>query len=1182
MLFQPFHPVMASILSPVVGGSIFSSGQNFEGQVGMGDEMYLKNATQAQLPGGATVVSVARGVANTWILASDGQVYGAGMNESGELGDGSASVHSTPVQFDLPGSLTAVQVIARPAAYPTEGAVHVIASNGQVYSAGHNAYGEFGDGTTPNSLQVNATPSQFILPGGVTAVEVEATQFSTYVRGSDGNVYAAGYNLNGQLGDASTINRTTPVPMILPGGVTAVDIIVPIHGIAQTVYIKGSDGQIYAAGQDYGKFGNGTTNAVESTAVKFQLPALVSAITVLGNNNVTSVLASDGNVYSAGANYDGQLGDGTTTARSTPVPYVLPGGVTATKHYLPFQTNSLHAIGSDGILYSAGYNDYGRFGAGAIVADDTVLTPTPFVLPGGVNVTSASITWNNVMAVGSDGEVYSAGYNEFGVFGDGTSVQQNDPVQMNLPGGVTAATVYQNQNKPGTAYTLTTSGAVYATGDNEQGQGGTGTVGGTILSPQAIAIPGSAAIATVKIEVWFQGFASFIGTNNNMYSVGFNKYGQAATGTISGYVLNPEKFILPGGLQAVEVKQSNGNIFVLASNGQVYGAGDNFYGQLGDGTRVDKVTPVLFPLPAGLTAVKIFFPSSQATSVLASDGNVYSAGHNFYGNLGMGAATTYVLTPSKFILPAGVTIQRISETYGGTSGGGLARNLSVVGTNGVVYTAGANQRAQVGNGLSAPFTNTTTPQAFILPGGLTAVKVHNMDSITAVEASNGQVYMAGENAYGQLGNGTTTSTDAVIGKLPTRFQLPVGITTTRFDGTPVTSHVVGSDGELYGAGKNTRGELGDTSLTNRSVPVQFQLPGAITVRSAEDLVLYFNGVAVIVYVVASDDLVYTSGNGPHGYGAQNFFQSTPVALPMPAGLTVERIITSFNPGGRTAVLASDQQLYQAGTNAYGQLGDGTTTTATSLVKFQLPAGVTAVDAIPESNATVVLGSNGKVYVAGENSSGWLGGSSNTTRGTVTEYNLPNGAMVAQIAALLGNKVSVLSTPFVYGIGAQTFCDENTNDTQDSGEELINGQTVNLYNSSGGSPTGAAIASYTTATYQSYDGTFFFDNLTPGAYILGVVSDSGERFSDEFTLNGLGDGWILGNSAFISTVNGMGQTGMVCGMSTVSTPTPPVPGATPIPELARTGMSILFVAVVGALMVVLSAYHFYRFASDKRR
>jgi alpha-tubulin suppressor-like RCC1 family protein len=1165
LLFQPFQPVMASILNPIVGGSIFSTGQNFEGQTGMGDEMYLKNATGAQLPGGATVVSVARGVANTWILASDGQVYGAGFNESGELGDGTASLRSTPVQFDLPGALTAVQVIPRPAGYPNESAVHVIASDGQVYSAGYNAYGEFGDGTVANSSQVNSTPSQFILPGGVTAVEVEASQFSTYVRGSDGNVYAAGYNYYGQLGDASTDNRTTPVPMILPGGVTAVDITVPIHGIGTAVYIKGSDGQIYAAGQDYGKFGNGTSNASESTPVRFQLPALLTAVSVLGNNNVTSVLASDGNVYSSGANYDGQLGDGTTTFRTTPVAYILPGGVTSTKHYLPMYATSLHVIGSDGNLYSAGYNDYGRFGAGALVADTNVLTPTPFVLPGAVDVTSASVTYSTIMAVGSDGEVYSAGYNEFGEFGDGTTVQQDDPVVMNLPGGVTAASVYQNEEQQGTAYTLTTGGVVYATGNNAQGEGGTGTIGGNILSPQAIAIPGGATVTSVKIEFWFYGFASFVGSDNNLYSVGFNKFGQAATGTTSGYVMDPEGFILPGGLSAVEVQHNNGNIYALASNGQVYGAGDNFYGQLGDGTQLDRVTPVLFPLPIGLSAVKIFFPSAQSVSVLASDGNVYSAGSNTYGNLGTGSVSSAVLTPTKYILPVGVNVERISETYGGTTGGGLARNMSVIGTNGVAYTAGANQRAQVGDGLSAPFVMTSTPQAFILPGGLTAVKVHNMDSITAVEASNGQLYMAGENSYGQLGNGTMTSTDAVIGKLPTRFQLPVGISTTRFDGTPVTSHVIGSDGELYGAGKNTNGELGDTTLTNRSVPVQFQLPGAITVRSVDDLVLFYNGFAVTVLVVASDDLAYASGYGPLGFGAQNLFQSTPAAVPMPGGLTVDRLITSFNPSGRTALIASDQQYYQSGANTYGQLGDGTTTTSLSLVKFQLPVGVTAVDAIPESNATIVLGSNGKVYVAGVNSSGWLGGSSNTTRNNVTEYNLPNGAMVAQIAAMLGNKVSVLSTPFVYGIGAQTFCDENTNDTQDPGEPLINGQTVNLYNSSGGNPTGAAIATYTTASYQAYEGTFFFDNLPQGEYVLGVESDSGERFSAAFTLSGLGDGWILGNSAFITTVSGMGQTGMVCGMSTVATP-PTTPGSSPVPGLAQTGMSVILLAILSLLLM----------------
>ena len=1154
--------VFASLSNPVVGGTVFSTGFNTEGRVGMGDEMYLKDATQAQLPVGLTVVSVARGIGDTWILASDGQVYGSGYNESGELGDGTSAVRDSPVKFQLPGGLTAVSVSAHNSQYPKQASVHVIASDGNVYSAGYNSYGELGDGSTPDPNQVNATPTKFILPGGVSAVEVETTTLSTYVRGDDGNVYASGYNQYGQLGDGTTTNRWTPVQMILPGGVSAQDIVTPKFGISSCIYIIGSDGKVYAAGQDYGKFGHGTSNAVESTPVEFLLPGGVSATKVIGASQVTTVLADDGNVYSAGANYDGQLGDGTSTNSNSPVQYLLPPTVTALDVYAPLNTNSLHVLASDGYLYSSGYNDYGRFGLGSVLADDTVLTPTAFPMPGGVSAVGANVTWSTILVVGDDGAVYGAGYNNDGELGDGTTTERDDPVAMNLPVGLDAASIYQNESNTGTVYLISTTNVPYALGLNDKGQVGNGTLNSPVTAPQQIVLPSPTTVVEFASNVWLEDFASFVGADNNLYSVGYNLYGQAASGTVSGYIFDPEEFVLPTGVKAVQAKLSNGNMYVLGSDSQVYGAGDNFYGQLGDGTRVDRLTPVKFQLPAGVSAVTVFFPSGNATSVLASDGQIYSAGNNGFGSLGIGAPTTYVTTPMPFVLPGGVTVKRISETYGGTSGGGLARNMSVVGSDNVVYTAGGNSRAQIGN--ANPTFNVYTPEAFILPGGLTAVKVHNMDSITAVEASDGNVYLAGTNTDGQLGNGTFTSTDATATKLPTLFQLPVGVTVARFDGTPTSSHVIGSDLQLYGAGDNTHGELGDASLIDRSTPVLFQLPGALTVRSVDDIVIVDTGFGRVVSVVASDDLVYSAGFGPEGSGAPNSFQSTPLQLPMPGGLTVKKLVTSYNTLRQMSVIASNDQYYVAGSNTYGQLGDGTTTDQTSLVRFQLPAGVNAVQAIPEYYANIVLGSDGKVYVAGLNSTGWLGGGDTSTRSSVTAYNLPAGTTVSDIVAILGNQMAALSTPFLYGVGSHTYCDANENGTEDSGESMVNGQTVSLYQSVGGVANGAAIDSYTTASYQTYEGTFFFDNLPPGEYILGLATDSGTLYSDPFVLDGAGDGWILGNSAFIQTVSAMGQTGFVCGASIVLPPgspsTPPGTGLVP------TGAKLLYVYLIAASLV----------------
>lgn len=94
----------------------------------------------------------------------------------------------------------------------------VITQSGKVFGAGRNEFGKLGDGSIGTGTDfAECIVSRFILPTGVTAVDMSARdEYTTYVLGSDGKVYAAGRNDLGQVGDGTTTNRPTPVEVQIP------------------------------------------------------------------------------------------------------------------------------------------------------------------------------------------------------------------------------------------------------------------------------------------------------------------------------------------------------------------------------------------------------------------------------------------------------------------------------------------------------------------------------------------------------------------------------------------------------------------------------------------------------------------------------------------------------------------------------------------------------------------------------------------------------------------------------------------------------------------------------------------------------------------------------------------------------------------------------------------------------
>jgi alpha-tubulin suppressor-like RCC1 family protein len=359
---------------------------------------------------------------------------------------------------------------------------------------------------------------------------------------------------------------------------------------------------------------------------------------------------------------------------------------------------------------------------------------------------------------------------------------------------------------------------------------------------------------------------------------------------------------VPPGTTFTQVAGGVAHSVGLTVDGQVYTWGRNNVGQLGDGTTTDSSTPVAVPLPAGSTWVAVA-AGNYFSAALSSDGQVYTWGSNPYGQLGDGS-TTSSLVPVAAPVPAGVTLTGLSAGY---------FHVAALTTDGTMVTWGYNSMGQLADGTT---TNALVPQVVAPPEGVTFTTVLAAGYHTIALGSDGQVYGWGDNRNGQLGDGTLTSSSA-----PVTAALPDGVTatviTTGYDFTVAA----GSDGGTYSWGAGSYGQLGTGSTASSLTPALASTPEGVTFTTMSSGEYY-------TLATASDGTTYGWGRNDAGQLGLGSTSNTlvPTALTTPAGLTFGAYATAY---AHAFAIGSDGGTYGWGSNTYGQLGDGTTTTSTT-------------------------------------------------------------------------------------------------------------------------------------------------------------------------------------------------------------------------------------------------------------
>jgi len=367
----------------------------------------------------AGMAGVAAGPAQaqpTGIIFQSHVVASWGNNASGQLGDG------TTVNRSLYGDVNAGNQVVQ----VSSGVYHSLAvlSDGSVWAWGSNSFGQLGPGLDLNQK----TPAQVQGLSGVFTQVAAAAQFSLALR-SDGTVWAWGANINGQLGRGGTSDHeATPARVLVLNHITRIS---AAGGFALALR---DDGIVFAWGANSeGQLGNGTT-ASSPTPAKIpglsQVTGIAAGLTSAAATEASSTSAVT-SVWTWGANYGGQLGDGTqndhhTPERVTGVPVSIAGLSVGNVFAL--------VLGTDGSVWGWGSNSFGEL---ALAPGNTPVTRPVKVIAAGSHITQLSAGTGYVLALRSDGTVLGWGSDDFGQIGNGTTAQSSGPVQVT---GLTSVT----------------------------------------------------------------------------------------------------------------------------------------------------------------------------------------------------------------------------------------------------------------------------------------------------------------------------------------------------------------------------------------------------------------------------------------------------------------------------------------------------------------------------------------------------------------------------------------------------------------------------------------------------------------------------------------------------------------------------------------------------------------------
>ena len=319
-----------------------------------------------------------------------------------------------------------------------------------------------------------------------------------------------------------------------------------------TVTILGNTGNLAKTGYSF----SGWNTKPDGSGTSYQAGASFtmgsSNVTLYAKWNMSGLLATGYNGY-------GQLGDGTTNDKYTPVKVI--------ENVKVVSAGASHTmiIKNDNSLWATGHNAYGQLGDGT-----TIDKSTPLEVMEDVKAVSAGA--NHTMIIKNDNSLWATGYNAYGQLGDSTTIDKSTPVKVMenvkaVAAGAIHTMIIKNDN------------SLWATGHN-----GYGELGDATIINQSTPIE---VMEDVKAVSAGYSHTMIIKNDGSLWATGYNGYGQLGDWT----TINKSTPVqIMEDVQAIAAGAFN--TMIIKNDGSLWATGYNAYGQLGDGTTINKSVPI--------------------------------------------------------------------------------------------------------------------------------------------------------------------------------------------------------------------------------------------------------------------------------------------------------------------------------------------------------------------------------------------------------------------------------------------------------------------------------------------------------------------------------------------------------------------------------------------------------------